>query len=105
MSKIIKEKQNTYQFLQDYCSTLDEISIYLNKNNPVYQLIKESLESVFSIDMIYEKLIFIRQQIEINFLIEKDYTDDFYKRLKRFIYSDLSLLMISFIKIHLQMRI
>jgi hypothetical protein len=93
LSKVSEEKQFTYQFLQDYCSTLDEISIYLHKDDPVCQLIKESLESAYSVDTIYEKLIFVRQQIEINFLIEKNYNDDFYNHLKNFVYSDLSLLM------------
>ncbi len=51
------------------------------------------METAYSVDSIYEKILFVRQQIEINFLIENDYSSDFYKRLKDFVFSDLSLLM------------
>ncbi len=93
MSKQQEEKKKTYQFLQDFCSTLDEITVYLSKDDPIYKLIRTSMEAAFSVDTIYEKILFVRQQIEIDFLTEKDYSKDFYERLKDFVFSDLSLLM------------
>lgn len=93
MTKKQQEEKKTYQFLQNFCSTLDEISIYLSQDHPLYKLIKASTEGAFSVDMIYEKVLFVRQQIEINFLIEKDYSQEFYKQLRDFVFSDLSLLM------------
>ncbi len=69
------------------------MTVYLSKEDPIYKLIKSSMEAAFSVDAIYEKILFVRQQIEINFLTEKDYSEDFYKRLKDFVFSDLSLLM------------
>lgn len=93
MTKQQVEKKKTYQFLQDFCSTLDEISIYLSENNPIYKLIKASMEGDFSVDIIYEKILFVRQQIEINFLIENEYSRRFYEQLKDFVFSDLSILM------------
>ncbi len=93
MSKQQEEEKNTRQFLQDFCSTLDEISVYLSRDNPIYKLIKDLMETAFSVNTIFDKILFVRQQIEINFLIENEYSPDFYNRLKTFVFSDLSILM------------
>lgn len=88
---IEKEKQKTYKFLQDLNSTLEEISLYLSRENKVYIQLHKILKTTFSLDTIKKRSEEIQDILKKEFLENPVIDDKYFKRLRNFIFSNLSL--------------
>jgi len=90
------EKKHTSQFLKDIYSTLDEIIIYLEDKEAIYQSIKKAIAISNSFyDGLKKNTYNIKDQVEL-FRNKMDFSHDFYRDLRSFIFSDLSLLLDKF---------
>ncbi len=94
MVKQKQEEHNTHQFLKDLNSTLDEIIIFLREHtdDKVHDFIKVVLNEYYSIKSILIKTLQVKKKVLI-FLEKVEYTKDFYRDVRSFVFSDLSLLM------------
>ncbi|MDD5065623.1 MAG: hypothetical protein PHF84_01120 [bacterium] len=86
------ERSRTKTLLLDLLSSLDELQVYLNPGHPVYETIKNITRVTFSNNALLIKTADVKKKIKTELMDQESYDEDFYKKLRSFIVSDLSLL-------------
>ncbi len=91
MTKNDTENRKVLNFIADINSTLEEISVYLGKKHKIHLTLLNNIKSNYSIIALKKKSDLIMKIINKNFISPSIIDNDYFRRLRNFIFSDLSI--------------